>query len=178
MAEKISKSDEWESARGGSECGEPAWCTTLWRGGHFQWRRTGAHLKKTACCGHKLDGANIPQRFSMEFRSSDRDGPVHKDYVPASKPIFLAATHVYDSVVLLKYSFSVETCCNNGTDDFQRLAAPNDENAAHTIKLQPPKFHLPKATTLFERFDVRMLLAVAEMAINLLVVHLFQSFLQ
>uniref|UniRef100_A0A1I7WWJ0 Uncharacterized protein n=1 Tax=Heterorhabditis bacteriophora TaxID=37862 RepID=A0A1I7WWJ0_HETBA len=39
----------------------------------------------------------------MVTTSGDRDGPVHKDYVPASKPILLAATHVDDSVVLLKY---------------------------------------------------------------------------
>uniref|UniRef100_A0A1I7X3B9 Uncharacterized protein n=1 Tax=Heterorhabditis bacteriophora TaxID=37862 RepID=A0A1I7X3B9_HETBA len=71
-------------------------CSTL-----LKLSSSGPQLKKTACCGHKLDGVIIPQRFSEGFRSSDRDGPVHKDYVPAPKPILCTATHVDDSVVLL-----------------------------------------------------------------------------
>uniref|UniRef100_A0A1I7X7N9 Uncharacterized protein n=1 Tax=Heterorhabditis bacteriophora TaxID=37862 RepID=A0A1I7X7N9_HETBA len=35
--------------------------------------------------------------------SGDRDGPVHKDYVPAPKPIHCAATQMDDRVVFLKY---------------------------------------------------------------------------
>uniref|UniRef100_A0A1I7WQ30 AGC-kinase C-terminal domain-containing protein n=1 Tax=Heterorhabditis bacteriophora TaxID=37862 RepID=A0A1I7WQ30_HETBA len=48
---------------------------------------SGSQLKKTVCCGHKLDGLIFPKDFPWDL-GQVTDTAVHKDYVPASKPIF------------------------------------------------------------------------------------------